>query len=115
MPEDNKVYKIVNVSTGTVLDLDGSNKVTGRIDKGTGAKNQQWKLEKSKSNPAGNEWDFKNVEHGQFLGIGGNFDVVQGSIDLQGVSQAVGWTVDPSSNDFTYLFNHTLARSRSFA
>jgi hypothetical protein len=44
------------------------------------------------------------VEHGKFLGIGGNFDVVQGSIDLEGVSQAVGWTVDPSSNDFKYLF-----------
>ncbi|RDB22014.1 hypothetical protein Hypma_010815 [Hypsizygus marmoreus] len=90
--QSGNTYKLVNVKGGTVIDLSGTDgtSVLGWNDHG--GDNQKWVVEQN----LGNQWSFKNVGSGRYLGLGeghGN------GRRLEGVEEPFGWDIFPDEED----------------
>ncbi|GLB42713.1 putative ricin-type beta-trefoil lectin domain-like [Lyophyllum shimeji] len=85
------VYVLVNGKSGSVLDLSGTDGYSILGWNRHNGDNQKWEL--SRHN---NQWVFRNVGTGRFLGLGGH---VHDNTPVRAVDEPVPWDIFPDERD----------------
>ncbi|KAM5545868.1 hypothetical protein V8D89_000906 [Ganoderma adspersum] len=91
MIESNKTYKIVNVMTGNVLDLSGSDNKSVTGYGWHAGDNQKWSVDE-----ANGGWMLRNIATGHYLGIEG--EAKEGTRAVA-VAEAFQWHIIPDDED----------------
>ncbi|KAH0580680.1 hypothetical protein H2248_002168 [Termitomyces sp. 'cryptogamus'] len=87
--EPYNTYILVNVKSGTALDLSGTDGYTVSGWERHGGENQRWTLEKFEDT---NQWTFRNVYSGKYLGLA-ELSELRDDIPIQGVDYPVPWDI----------------------
>ncbi|KAF5367922.1 hypothetical protein D9758_004362 [Tetrapyrgos nigripes] len=95
--QEGRDYKIVNVKTGTVLDVSGENHTTvsGYTDQDSG--NQKFKLEKNDEG----KWIFRDHDHHKYIGLN---EYAKDGTPLVATDDPFGWDIyhDGDGRDRVY-------------
>jgi len=91
MPEihEHHTYRIINVKSGTALDLSGTDGHTISGWEAHDGDNQKWHAER-----INNQWAFRNRFNERYLGLSNSYEFHQGN-RLQGVEEPFGWNIFP--------------------